>query len=86
MPRLTRAQHRQLDDIEHFLLKTLQELTSDRTVVTMRSGGAATTEFYNDRTDTWVIPIRPASLAYLDHIQRLIKTMRDQAAPKGAQS
>ncbi|MCD9904264.1 hypothetical protein [Streptomyces cyaneofuscatus] len=85
MPRLTRAQSRQLDDLEYFLLKILADLTNPRTVVTMRSAGAATTEFYNERTDSWLIPVRPSALAYLDHAQRIIDTMRAQAAPKAVE-
>ncbi|MEU5900432.1 hypothetical protein [Streptomyces venezuelae] len=82
MPRLTRRQKTQLDGIEHFLNKILAELTNERVVVTMRSGGAATTEFHNRRTDQWISPIRPASLAYLNHALRHIAWMRNEAEPK----
>ncbi|MFE1784223.1 hypothetical protein ACFW9F_16975 [Streptomyces sp. NPDC059506] len=56
MPRLTRNQNTQLDCVEHFLNLALAELTNDRTVVAMKSAGAATVEFYNERSDQWIAP------------------------------
>lgn len=82
MPRLTRRQTTQLDSIEHYLRKVLAELSAQRTVVTMRSAGTTTTEFYNARSDSWVTPVRPNSLAYLEHAQRSIDTLRAESAPK----
>jgi len=82
MPRLTRKQNTQLDRVEHFVNLALAELTNDRTVVAMKSGGAATVEFYNERSDQWIAPIRPASLAYLDHAMRAVESMRRDAEPK----
>ncbi|MCX4681374.1 hypothetical protein OG413_39960 [Streptomyces sp. NBC_01433] len=84
MPRLTRQQNAQLDRIEHFLKLSLAELTHDRTVVTMKSGGATTVEFHNELSAEWIAPIRPASLAYLDHAMRAVESMRRDAAPRKA--
>ncbi len=85
MPHLTRRQKQQLADIEHYLHKIHMRLTDDRTVVTMRSGGAATTEFHNARTDAWLHPVKPLELlAWVDNALRSIDSMVGDATPKGA--
>ncbi|MGW0562861.1 hypothetical protein ACWDZ4_20135 [Streptomyces sp. NPDC003016] len=82
MPRLTRRQKTQLADIDHFLRKILTDLSDDRTVVTMRSRGTTTREFYNSHTGEWLAPVRPSSLAYVDHALRRVSSMLRDAAPK----
>ena len=73
------GRQQQEDKIDRLLV---QYGTGDRTVVAMKSAGAATVEFYNERSDQWIAPIRPASLAYLDHAMRAVESMRRDAAPK----
>ncbi|MER7761548.1 hypothetical protein [Streptomyces sp. NPDC097619] len=84
MPRLTRRQHRQLDDIEHFARKVLGQLSAAGTVVTMRSHGTTTAEFFNERSGEWVTPVRPASLAYVEHILQRLADLRSESEQKGA--
>ncbi|MGW0844134.1 hypothetical protein ACWD26_29155 [Streptomyces sp. NPDC002787] len=76
IPRLTRSQREQLDDIEHFVRKIVAELTSETTVVTMRSHGTTTVEYLNEHTGQWLAPIRPSSLAYANHVLRCVESMR----------